>query len=204
MRSILAFALALSILPVAFAEDTPGARETNFAIGGGLMINNSEISGDIGENFDEEVSASLNIGARAMLRLSDNWQFRTGLFLQEKSAMFNYDNGFFDGDMTIRIIQASIPVQIQWQAFNRVGFFGGYSADVRINDYCTTDGDLDSCKLSRDSKSVIHNLNLGVNVFVHRRVDIDVTYQHGLSPIYEEAGDDIKIHSFMVQGFFKF
>lgn len=174
------------------------AQDTNFALGGGLTFNKMDVDGDLGD-FEEEIGIGLNVGARVLHKLNDQWSLRTGAYLQEKAATLSYDKSGIDGELSMRIISAAIPVNAQYKFNENISAFGGYVLDYNINEYCKVSGDFDSCSVG-ETKQIVHHVNLGVSVMVNEKLDIDVSYQHGLS----EQMEDLKIHTLLAQGLVKF
>lgn len=191
MRSLLVLALMLTVT-TAFAQDT------KFALGGGLTFNKMDVDGSLGD-FEEEIGIGLNIGARVLHDLDGNLAFRSGLYLQEKAATLSLDKGGIDGELSVRIISAALPVNAQYKFNENISAFGGYVLDYNINEYCTTSGDFDTCEVG-ESKQIVHHANIGVSVVVNEKLDIDVSYQHGLS----EQMENLKIHTLLAQGLVKF
>jgi Outer membrane protein beta-barrel domain len=191
MRFLLVALLVVSSFS-AFAQDT------KFALGGGLTLNKMDVDGDLGD-FEEEIGVGLNVGARVLHGFNEQWSLRTGAYLQEKAATLSLDKGGIDGELSMRIISAAIPLNAQFKANENISIFGGYVLDYNINEYCNASGDFDSCTVG-ETKQIVHHANLGVSVLVNDKVDIDVSYQHGLS----EQVENLKIHTLLVQGLVKF
>lgn len=184
--------LSLFIAQTVYAEHT-------IAVGGGLLINHIDTDGGSGE-ADEELSASLNVGAKSVYDLNENLQFRTGLYLQERSAKYSVDVLGVDGDITANVISGSLPLNLQYKLNEKFAIFGGYTLDYNINDYCDADGDFDSCTIDDDEmKSTVHYVNFGASIWANDKIDIDVSYQRAITETY----DDIKIHSIVAQIFVK-
>ncbi len=193
MRSVfIAVLILLSISSVA-------ADDQSFSLGGGLTFSDIETDESLGSSVDEEIGVGLNLGARGLFSLSEGLKFRTGLYFQEKAAKFSIKAPGIEGDLTARIISAAIPLNLQFQVSPMLSLFGGYSADFTINEYCTSSGDLSSCSIGEDAKSIVHNAVVGVSIFGNDKLDVDVSYQHGLT----EVLDDLKLHTFLIQGFVK-
>lgn len=191
----IALAALLSAAP-AFALE-----HSQFSLGAGTNFNMPVTEGDLDSGVDEELSVTLSIAAKEELKINDQWYFRTGFWLQEKSAKYSVDLSGFNGSVTANIIYASIPLNLQYKASDLISLFGGYIADVRINDYCSASGDADSCTLDDDSKSVVHVANAGVSFNFSSLLTLDVSWQQGLSDVYKDA---LKINTLQTQLFFKF
>ncbi len=170
-----------------------------FALGAGTNFNMPATEDDL-DNADEELSVTLAIAAKEELKFNDQWYFRTGVWLQEKSAKFSFEILGVDSDITANTIYASVPLNIQFKASDLISIFGGYIADFRINDYCSASGLADSCTIDEDSKSVVHIATAGVAFNFSSLLNLDVSYQHGLSDVY---ADQIKIHTLAAMLFFK-
>lgn len=179
---------------------TSALAETKFSLGGGVNLNTVDTEGDLGD-FEEEVSANLAVAGKAEVDLNEQWLFRTGLWLQEKSAELSYDKSGIDGSIKINTIYLSVPLNVQFKATPEIGIFGGYVADIRINDYCNADGDFDNCSLNNDTKSLVHNATLGGSFSVNEKLNIDVSWQQGLTDVYKDA---YKLGTLQVMGFYKF
>lgn len=192
MRILLVLAIILNFSS-AFALDP------KFAIGGGLTFNKVETDEDLESGIKEELSAGINVGARVLAPINEQLSVRTGAYLQEKSAKYSFDDSGFEGDVTARLISAAIPLNLQFQFNEWISAFGGYVLDYNINAYCNAGGDVDSCTVGH-YKQVVHNATLGASIKGNDKIDVDVSYQHGISDVFE----DIKIHTFLAQVFVKF
>jgi hypothetical protein len=182
------------------ALSTAVMADTKFSLGGGVNFNMINVEGSLGD-FDPEISTNLAIAGKAEIGINEQWLFRTGLWLQEKSAEISYDKGGIDGTLKVNTSYLSVPLNAQFKLNENISVFGGYIADLRINDYCKPSGDFDNCSLGKDTQSLVHNANLGVSVFVNEKLNIDASYQHGLT---DTMKDGYKIHTLQVMGFFKF
>lgn len=169
------------------------------AIGGGLMINQNDTDVATGD-ADEELSASLNIGAKAVYEMNEAWSYRTGLYLQERSAKYSIDVSGIEGDLTMRVISASLPLNMQYKVNEKFSIFGGYTLDYNINAYCDADGDFKSCSINGQFEQLVHYVNLGGTIWANDKLDVDVSYQRAITDTYE----DIQIHSLVAQLFYKF
>lgn len=187
MKKLLALVALICLSSFAYAE-------TKFSVGGGLNLSYPDFDEDLKE-FDEEVSADLNIGGKVEIDIQDSLQFRTGLWLQEKSAKISYDKDGIDGDLTINTVYASVPLTLQYMIQKNLGFFGGYSADIRINDYCSADGDFDNCTLDDDTESVVHNVTAGMAFVVNAQFGIDVSLQRSITDVYDDGYKLTTAHS---------
>lgn len=194
MKLFLVSAFALIVSAPVFAFDA------TFAAGGGFSFTKAETKDIEDTELDEEISANLNAGVRALFPFSEYWSFRTGLYLQEKSAKYSIDFMGAEGDATFRFIQGAIPLNVQYKLNEKYYSFAGYSADYVINDYCNIEGDVEKCFLQEEPKRIIHNAMIGLGVLANKTLDIEFQYQHGLSEIY----DKIKIHALQLQMFYKF
>lgn len=174
------------------------AQDTKFALGGGMTFNKIDVDGSLGD-FEEEIGIGLNVGARVLHGFNEFWSLRTGAYLQEKAATLSYDELGVEGELSVRIISAAIPLNAQYKLNESLSIFGGYVLDYNINEYCKASGDFDSCSVG-NSKQTVHHANVGVSVFVNDKLDIDVSYQHGLT----EQMDNLKIHTLLAQGLVKF
>lgn len=196
MRSILfvALTLCLSAAPAYSVEH-------EFSLGAGFNFNTIDTEGELGTGVDEEISIDLAIAAKEVVKLNDLWSFRTGLWFQQKSAKYSIDVGSLDGSVTANTLYASIPLNLQYQANKDIAIFGGYIADIRINDYCDADGDVNSCSIDEDSQSIVNVATLGVTITGSKHWNVDLSWQHGLTDTYKDA---IKIHTFQAMAFYKF
>lgn len=170
-----------------------------FSLGVGTNFNMPVTEGDMDDEKDEELSITLAIAAKEELKFNDEWFLRTGLWFQEKSAKLSLDSGL--GDIDATVIYASIPVTVQYKASDLISIFGGYVADIRINDYCTGSGFVESCNFVEDSKSVVHNATVGASFNFSQLLTLDVSWQQGLSDVYKDL---IKINTLQTQLFLKF
>lgn len=202
MRFVAILLLSCFISTVSAQETAPNEK-FSLALGAGLLFNQADtdnLSDVENADVDEEISASLNVGARALYYFNDSVALRTGLYLQEKSAKYSFEYLTFDGEITARFIQAAVPLNLQVKLNDQIAFFGGYSADFHINEYCKTDGDFESgCYLNEEPKAIVHNANLGISIKGNEKFDIDISYQRGLT----DVTGDLKIHSLVGQFFIK-
>lgn len=175
------------------------ALDAKIAIGGGLTFTKVDTREDLPGGIDEEIGVGLNIGARVLIPMNEQWSFRTGAYLQEKALRYSIDSSGIEGDITARLIQAAIPLNAQYQFNEWIAAYGGYVLDYNINAYCDASGDFDSCSVGQ-SKQIVHNATLGASIKGNDKLDVDVSYQHGLSDIYTK----IKGHTFLAQLFVKF
>lgn len=195
MRLLLLLAVTCLALPTAHAIE-----HHSIAVGGGLNLNNPNLEDN--SDADELVSATFALGARELLKINDQWLFRTGLWLQQKSARFEFDDSFFIGDISYTTIYASVPLTAQYQIKKNIGVFGGYIADIRLNDYCDGSGVFDeNCQILKESKSVVHLATIGGSVELNKRVDVNISYQHGLTDVVE---DGFKLNTLSIMAFVKF
>ncbi len=192
MRILLVLAIILNFSS-AFALDP------KFAVGGGLTFNKVETDEDLESGIKEELSAGINVGVRVLAPINEQLSLRTGAYLQEKSAKYSFEDSGFEGDVTARLISAAIPLNLQYQFNEWVSAFGGYVLDYNINAYCNGGGDVDSCSVGYN-KQIVHNATLGASIKGNDKIDVDVSYQHGISDVFEK----IKIHTFLAQVFVKF
>lgn len=199
LLTVTTIALALNSLS-AFAVD---AGQTQFSLGGGLNLNFIDTSGDYGD-WDEEASLDLAIAGKVEYGFNDLWSLRTGLWLQEKTARLSYDKDGVDGDLSINTIYASIPLNAQLKINNMFSIFGGYNADIRINDYCSVSGDFDDCQLSEDTEAVVHSAMIGASIWANDKLQVDVSYSHGLTDTMDADDAGYKINTLSAALFYKF
>lgn len=192
MRLLLAL-VVLTFVSQAFAMDA------KIAIGGGFTFTEIDYDGSLGSGIDEEIGVGLNVGARVLIPMNEQWSFRTGAYLQEKALKYSFDSSGFEGDVTARIIQAAIPLNAQFQFNEWISAYGGYVLDWNINAYCSASGDIDSCSVGHN-KQIVHNATLGASIKGNDKLDVDISYQRGLSDIF----DKVKGHTFLAQLFVKF
>jgi hypothetical protein len=187
--------LALALMLVS----TQAFADINLAIGGGLNFSKPDVDGSPGSGVDEAWNADFTMGAKALFDMNETFKFRTGAFLQQKTAGYDIDISGVEGDLNAKIIYASIPLTVQVEANSNFAFFGGYVLDYAINDYCTAGGDFDSCDVS-GVKQITHIATAGVVLHASEKFDLEASYQHGLSEVYS----DVKLNSLQFAGFFKF
>lgn len=205
MRDLLAVSslvLALNSFS-AFAVD---AGQSQFSLGAGLNINFVNANADTGD-FDEEASADLAIAGKFEYGFDDLWSLRTGLWLQEKTASFsiNDDDGDSIQDMNGNTIYASVPLNVQLKINKMFSIFAGYIADFRINDYCSESGVYaDGCYFSKDTESVVHTATLGASIWGNDKLQVDVSYTHGLTDVVDQKDGGYKIHTLAGMLFYKF
>ncbi|WPU64069.1 outer membrane beta-barrel protein [Peredibacter starrii] len=176
------------------------ALENKFSLGGGVHANFVETDLDLGDSVNEEVSGTLIFGTKATIKLSDYWGLRTGAFIQEKAAGYEIKASGLKGEIHIKVISAAVPVNLQYQFNDNFAVFGGYSADFKINDYCTVDGDFDTCSLEKEAKSFVSNAILGMSIIPAKLWDIDISYQQGLSEFFYKS----KVHTLSFMAFYNF
>jgi hypothetical protein len=196
MRSVL-----LSVLMVFAFANLAHAQDHKFSLGGGLNFNMIDAESDLPSGIDEEVSATIALAGKLEFKINEEWAFRTGLWLQEKSAKYSFDTLGFEGDVTAHTIYLSVPLTAQYQIQKDIALFGGYIADIRINDYCKASGDVSSCTIDEDSKSIVHVATAGIAIQARDFLVFEFSYQRGLSDVYE---NELKIHSFQGMAFYKF
>lgn len=194
MKHLLFLSLALFFTTSAFSD-------TKFSLGAGFNFNTIDTEGSLGSGVDEEISIDLSIAGKVEVGINDLWLFRTGLWLQEKSAKYSIDFAGIEGDITSNTSYLSVPLNLKYQASKDIGIFGGYIADVRINDYCSTGGDFNSCTIDEDSRSVVHLATLGVSILGSEKFNVDLSWQQGLTDYYKDL---IKMHTFQAMAFYKF
>jgi hypothetical protein len=185
--------LLLLIFPILSLADV------QYAAGGGVLANENNNNADSKNSVREEASFSWYAGSRILYSAKDAWAVRTGLGFQDKSALYSYKNSTGSGDTRLSSVSLSFPLQVQWQQ-KHVSPFAGYSADFSLNDDCEADGNSNECSLYGDVKSMIHHAVIGASVHLQERWDMDVSYQRALTDSYT----DVKIHSLILQIFYKF
>ncbi|WP_408097077.1 outer membrane beta-barrel protein [Peredibacter sp. HCB2-198] len=193
MRSLLFAAVLL-------CSSSVFALENKISLGGGVHANFVDTDLDLGESVNEEVSGTLVFGPKATIKLNDYWGIRTGAFIQEKAAGFEIKESGLKGEIHIKVISAAVPVNLQYQFNDNFAVFGGYSADFKINDYCTVDGDFDTCSLEKEAKSFVSNATLGMSITPAKLWDIDISYQHGLNDFFYKT----KVHTLTFMAFYNF
>lgn len=187
---------------MAIASVTPSyALEHKYSVGAGLNFNSVDTEGDIGPGTDEAVSATPALAGKVEFKINEQWAFRTGLWLQEKAAKYSIDWMGTEGNIAAHIIYASIPLTAQFQVQKDIAIFGGYIADLRINDYCEAGGDYDTCSIDEDSRSVVHQATAGISFVARENLVFDFSYQNGLTDVYK---DEIKIHTFAAMAYYRF
>lgn len=193
--------MKLLVLVIASLISSAVLADTKFSLGGGFNFNTVKTEEDLGDNVDEGVSADLAIAGKVEVDMNEQWLFRTGLWLQEKTAKFEIEIGSFEGDLNYNTIYASVPLTVQYKASDSIGVFGGYIADVRINDYCDTDGDFDSCTIDEDSETIVHLATVGMAINASEKLNIELSWQQGLTDFVE---DSLKVNTFQTMLFYKF
>ncbi len=190
------------LLIALFISSTVFAGDIRYSIGGGYMINKADTKGDLGDDVDEELAFTLTLGAKALYQLNESWFLRSGLFFQEKTAKYGLKILGIGSDVKLTSFEIGVPVTAQYQLGRVVGFFGGYVADIPLNSYCeASDGILFTASCDGFSKAkVAHNATLGINIAPTDHFEFDISYQHALT----ETFDDIKIHAFVSQFYFRF
>lgn len=178
--ALLAFVMTLT------ATSVQAIEHYKFAVGTGLNLSNNKTNGDNLEDISSVSSLDLNLAAKEQLELTDKFLFRTGLWLQEKSARFE-EKGFFDDAYEFSTLYASVPLNIEYVFHKVFSVYGGYIADIRLNDYCKSDDDLRGCSLQKKSEDVVHNATLGVTFNLGNLVALDANYQHALSDTYKNS-----------------
>ncbi len=193
---ILALLIILSAFTVAPAHSL---EHHSISVGAGINLNNPDLQVD--SDADDTISLTPALAVRELLKINEQLFFRTGLWLQQKSARFEIFDSFYN-DVAYTTIYASVPLTAQYQIKNNIAVFGGYIADVRINDYCDGSGVFEnSCEILEESKSVVHLATLGGSLAVNKRVDLNVSYQHGLSDV---VSDGFKLNTLAVMFMYKF
>jgi hypothetical protein len=181
MRLITAF---LALVMTLMATPVQAIEHYKFAVGTGFNLNNNKVNGDDMEDISSVSSVDLNIAAKEQLKLTDNLLFRTGIWLQEKTAKFD-ETGFYDDAFEFNTFYLSVPLTAEYM-FNKVfSIYGGYIGDIRMNDYCRSDDDLDGCEQLKESEDVVHNATLGVTFNLGNLVALDANYQHAISDTYK-------------------
>ena len=194
--------LASLLVFIALASAAPAySIENRLSLGAGLNFNMPVTDGDLDSGTDEEVSANVALAGKAEFKIDEFWAFRTGLWLQEKSAKYSFDYLGLEGDVSFTTLYLSVPLTAQYQVQKDIALFGGYIADFRINDYCREGENVDSCSTEENSKSVVHVATLGISVIARENFVFDFSYQHGLSDVYT---DIIKINTFQGMAYYRF
>jgi hypothetical protein len=103
--------LASFVTLMALASAVPAySMEHRLSIGGGLNLNTVETEGDLGSGTDEEMSATIALAGKVEFKITEEWAFRTGLWLQEKSARYSFELLGLEGDIAAHTIYASVPL----------------------------------------------------------------------------------------------
>ncbi len=191
------------ILCLLVVSSVATAQAPQLAVGGGILFNKPDFktgnTSGTGISFDEESTTTFNIGMRAMMPILEKLSFRTGLYLQEKSGEIKFEAAGFSGGLTGKILELAIPLNVQYQVANQFSVYGGYIVDFPLNTYCKSSGIVSDCSLDEAGK-VTHNLNVGGAFHLTEKVDLELSYQHPMKAVL----DDLKIYSWLFQGFYKF
>lgn len=153
------------------------------------------------QGFDEQYSATLGAGMRALYGINESGlSLRTGLGLRQKNAKYEYDGA--GGDVTVKgeFLYLNAPLTLHYmlaEGSTRAGIFGGTALDVLIDDDCDVDGANVSCG---DENDLVMPLILGFDFMFTERVGMELSYEHGLT----ETIEDVDLHSFVVSGYFSF
>ncbi len=190
----------LGLLVTVFSLSASAAMP-ELAVGGGIILNHPDVKSakTPGVSIHEENTNTLNIGVRAMMPLQEKLKFRSGLYLQEKSAKLKAEQGAISADAEAKILELAIPLNVQYQLHEKFSAYGGYVMDLPINEYCESGGVLKGCNVGESGK-VTHNLNLGGSFHVHEKIDLELSYQHPMKAVL----DDTKIYAWLAQVFVKF
>jgi hypothetical protein len=153
------------------------------------------------QGVDEEYSASLGAGLRALYGLNDTGlSLRTGLGLRQKNAKYEYNGPGGDIDVEAKFLYLTAPLTLHYmlaQGPTKAGIFGGTALDVLIDDDCDVDGANATCG---DENDLVMPLIIGFDFMFTERVGMEFSYEHGLT----ETTEDVDLHSFVVSGYFGF
>ena len=191
------------ILCLLIVSSAATAQAPQLAIGGGILFNKPDFklgnTSGTGVSFDEETTTTLNIGLRALIPIQEKLSLRSGIYLQEKSGEIKFEAGALSGGLTGKILEVAIPLNIQFQIHEKFSAYGGYIVDFPLNTYCKKSGIVTECSLNEAGK-VTHNLNVGGSFHLAEKFDLELSYQHPMKAVL----DDLKIYSWLLQGFYKF
>ncbi len=164
--------------------------DSKVSLMGSLLFNSPELDTD---GADEESALGLGLGVRALMGIQDQLHFRSGAGLVQKN--FSVENGA-GKDFDYSFVYLNIPLTLYWKASPQVGFFGGTALNAKLSDDCdgATDCDLD------DTSSIVLPLILGFDFNFNEKLGMEISYEHGLT----EVAEDAKIHSAIVSFLYHF
>lgn len=195
LTSILFLAIIVTAAPAQALE------HYQFSVGAGFNVNNSTQESEVPVEFDKVSSFDPSIAVKEQIKITDYFLFRTGLWFQEKSVKYDYNDIFDNGNFEASTLYASVPLTVEY-LFNKVfSLYGGYIADFRINDYCEANGAIDSCTIVKDSQSVVHLATFGASFNAGGLVNFDINWQEALTAMYKDDG--VKTNTFAFNIFFK-
>ncbi len=182
-------------------SSSASAALPELAVGGGFIHNHPDIkiTKASGVSQDEEDTTTFNIGVRAMFPIQEKLKYRTGLYLQEKSAKLEAEASGVSANGEAKILEVAIPLNVQYQLHEKFSAYGGYVVDLPINEYCKAGGVIKGCNVGEAAK-VTHNLNIGGSFHLHEKIDLELSYQHPMKAVL----DDTKIYAWLAQFFVKF
>ncbi len=189
------------LLILIVVSSSASAALPELAVGGGFIHNHPDIKMTkiSGVSQHEEDTTTFNIGVRAMFPIQEKLKFRTGLYLQEKSAKLEAEGSGASANGEAKILEAAIPLNVQYQLHEKFSAYGGYIMDLPINEYCKAGGVIKGCNVGEAAK-VTHNLNIGGSFHLHEKIDLELSYQHPMKAVL----DDTKIYAWLAQFFVKF
>jgi hypothetical protein len=179
------------VITLLFTLNCVASVENTFSLGAGFNLNLAP-DNNVAPVLDSEISVRPALGLKSMMRFHEKWSLRSAVIAQSKSARFRARSQGINGDLESKAIYASVPLNLQYRVNEDISVFGGYVADVHINDYCTRDGDYKSCDFGR-ANSLVNVATIGTSVMGA------TSYQHGLT----EAFEGIKIHTLQVMAFYR-
>ncbi len=142
---------------------------------------------------DEKFGMTGGIGMRALLKIHDAFNFRTGLGIRQKDLNYDVETAAGDTEVEGTLTYFSLPLTLHFPVQeDLVGFFIGSAADLLIDDECEVSGATDDCTLE-DEKSAVFPLVVGFEVSPTDRWGFELSYEHGIT----ESAKDTKTHSYV-------
>ena len=165
--------------------------ESAYFLGAGLNMNTMDNSEVLGSGIDKKLALGLSGAFKIEYHIDKDWSYRTGLWFQKKNVEFSRNYLNKTQDVKAYALYASVPLNIMYKVSKHMAIFGGYNADLRVEEDCTANLDSNSCPLKNNARPIVHVATLGMSVFNRKGLSADLSWQHSLSDNFE----NVKIHT---------
>ena len=190
MKTLL-LALTLLFSSVALAD-------TQVSLMGSLNFNTPDTT-DV-DNADDGTSAGgWGAGIRALMGMSDQLYFRSGVGFVQKNFSYKVDGNGKSGKRDMQYSYLNIPLTFYWKASPRVGFFLGTALYAKLDQSCDGTGDYKDCSGSR-SRTIVYPGIIGFDFNLTRKIGMEVSYEAALS----ETSKNIKVNTTVLSFLYHF